>query len=112
MRSKTSSLKIWERLSLNKQDIETGIGIAVKLLTKYPKIQTEMEDEPVFTRQITGKFKTAKGKECTVIVNVGFYDDIRAHRLIARGLKNYAILRKIPYDNLEDKIKGPGLKER
>ncbi|MFX0137574.1 MAG: hypothetical protein ACFFDN_28305 [Candidatus Hodarchaeota archaeon] len=91
------------------EDIEKGIELAVELLNKNPKIQIDIEEEPIFIRRIVGNFKTKKGKDCKVIAFIGAYDDIKDVRIYSRGVKNWALIRQIPYDDHESVIKGPGV---
>lgn len=91
-------------------DIEKGIAMAAEFLTENPEIQIEIDDEPFFIRRLVGKFKAANGKDCTVLVYFSTYDDIKDLRIYTRGIKNWAMIRKIPFHDLENSIKGPGIK--
>lgn len=93
-------------------DIDKGIGIATEILNKKSKIQIDLQDEPVFIKRIVGKFKTKDGKDCKIVIYIGMYADIKDLRIYSRGMKNWAMIRKIPYDDFEESIKGPGIKER
>ncbi|MHA1385724.1 MAG: hypothetical protein ACTSR3_18385 [Candidatus Helarchaeota archaeon] len=86
-------------------DVEKGIEIAVELLETNPKIQVDIEDEPLFIKRIAKKFKTTEGKDCICCVYVGIYDDIKDLRIYRRGMKNWAKIRRIPADILEESIK-------
>ena len=99
-------------INLDSSDIDTGIEIATKMLINNTEIQMEIQDEPMFIKRMAGKFTTKQGKECRIIIYVGIMDDIKDLRIIARGVKNLAIIREIPLDDLEESIKGPGTSER
>lgn len=93
------------------EDIAKGIELAVELLTKNSKIQMDIEEEPIFIKKIAGKFQTKKGKDCSVVVYIGAYEDIKDVRIYSRAVKNWALIRQIPYDDHESVIKGPGIKD-
>ncbi len=95
---------------MKEDDIKTGIDLAIELLSKNSKIQMDIEDEPIFIKKIAGKFKT-KDKDCSVVVYFGAYDDIKDVRIYSRAVKNWALIRQIPYDDHEGVIKGPGIKD-
>jgi hypothetical protein len=90
-------------------DIEKGIDIALELLNNNQSIQLEIGDEPMFIKRIIKKFKTIEGKECTCCVYVGIYNDVKDLRIYRRVMKNWAKIRQIPMDDLEESIKGPGI---
>lgn len=96
---------------MKEDDIQKGIELAVELLTQNSKIQMDIEDEPIFIKKLTGKFKTKKGKDCSIVVYIGAYDDIKDVRIYSRGVKNWAIIRQIPYDDHENIIKDPGVSD-
>ena len=97
---------------MDSSDIDKGIELATKMLEATTEIKMEIQDEPMFIRRIAGKFKTKDGKDCTIIIYVGVFESVKDLRIIARGVKNLAILREIPYDDFEDKIRGPGVTAR
>ncbi|NHI91759.1 MAG: hypothetical protein EAX96_04585 [Candidatus Lokiarchaeota archaeon] len=91
-------------------DVNKGIETATKLIEKTLDIKKDIEDESMFIKRIIGKFKTKEGKDCSIIIYMGVMEDVKELRIIARGVKNLAILREIPFDDFEDSIKGPGIK--
>ena len=97
---------------LDSNDIDKGIELATKMLETTTEIKMEIEDEPMFIRRIAGKFKTKEGKDCNIIIYIGVFASVKDLRIIARGVKNLAILREIPYDDFEDRIQGPGTSNR
>lgn len=96
---------------MKSEDIQKGIELAADLSAKHIKIQMNIEEEPIFIKRLVGNFKTNKGKDCNMILYIGAYDDIKDVRIYSRGVKNWALIRQIPYDDLENVIKGPGIKE-
>lgn len=95
---------------MNTSDIDKGIGIATEILNRNSEIKVEIQDEPMFIKRIVGKFKTNEEKDCKIVIYVGILADVKDLRLLSRGVKNFALLRKIPYDDFEESIKGPGTK--
>ncbi|MHA1377166.1 MAG: hypothetical protein ACTSRG_02175 [Candidatus Helarchaeota archaeon] len=87
-------------------DVEKGINIGVEILINNPKIGIKIEEEPMFIKRIVKKFKTVDGKDCICCVYVGIYEDIRDLRIYRRGIKNWAKIRKIPIDIIEECIEG------
>lgn len=95
---------------LDSKDVETGMAKAVEMLNKTSKVQMDIEDEPMYIKRLSAKFKTKKGNDCHIIIYAGVLDNVKDSRIIMRGVKNLAILREIPFDDLEDSIRGPGIK--
>ena len=97
---------------MDSKDIDKGIEIATKMLSANTEIQMDIQEEPMFIRRMEGTFKTKDGKDCQIIIYVGVIEDVKEFRIIARGVKNLALIREIPFDDFEDRIKGPGIKDR
>ena len=97
---------------MDSSDVDKGIEIATKMLSNNLEVQMELQDEPMFIKRIAGTFKTKDGKDCRIIIYVGIMNDIKDLRIIARGVKNLAIIREIPLDDFEESIRGPGIAAR
>ena len=91
---------------MNIDDIKKGMEVSTDILENNKQVKIQLEDDPLYIRRITKKFKTADGKECICAVFVGVFEDAGFVRLLRRGVYNWGKFRHIPTDITEECIKG------